>query len=527
MTKVCTEFDMIYLGYSGCDNFSVQPVMKHTSTECTSLWLWFEMNKKMVLENSSHVFEKEMERVGDLVMQGQSFTEIPRGMESLSTCEILTERSNALRLRGNISTIMHNADSESIMQRTGTSRDPPIPKWTQSISSLSAIRCAASLFSKANDFDRSIQLLEEARDKVNASKDETIESAFIQRDLATQYANSSIASGYQQALDCNERALEIFKKLDERSRVIEVQLNVINILRRMRRFDEAHDLINTLKQEFESSSDKSSDLKAKARLGLMEGLILGMGHHDSESKALALSILKDATDIADTGGFVSLQAATLNASGLVKYQSANESIEMLESGAKDLTSAFRLNIYIGDARACFQQMRNLGLIHVKLSRLLSNKSDLLEQAITNFRRGEKFLFRLSRQRVIGELLEIRFRLGETLVEAKKYEEAESILVVVHEQRVKLGDWHNEARTLELLLKASSCTQDLIARAVKIKNIYEDAKTNTERQSRFNAQPITVTNGKSILTFASDATKTTDAHLSQELMKLRDDFFRKI
>ena len=523
LTQVCTDFDMIYLGYSGCDNFSVQPVMRHTLTECTSLWLWFEMNKNMVLENSSQVFETEMERVGTLVMEGKSFTEIPRGMESLSTCEILTERSNALRLRGNVSTIMHNAASESIVKRTGTFGDPPVPEWTHNISRLSAIRCAASLFSKANNADRSIKLLEEARNIVNDNKDETVESALILRDLATQYANSSIASGYQKALDCNEIALATFTKLDSRSHIKEVQLNVINVLRRMRRFDEASHLINSLKQELESLSDEAIDHKVKVRLGLMEGLILGLVRRDSKSRASALPILKHAADMADKEGFVSLQAATLNASGLVKYQTANDSIELLESGAEDLQAAFRLNIYIGDAKACFQQMRNSGLIYLKLSRLLQNP-DLLEQAITNFRRGEKFLFRLSRQRIIGELLEIRFRLGEALVEAKKYEEADSILVSVREQRVKLGDWHNEARTLELLLKTSSCTENVIDRANKIKNIYEDAKTNKEKQKRFNVQPITVTNAKSILTSASDAAKTKDETLSLELLELRDNLF---
>ena len=203
---------------------------------------------------------------------------------------------------------------------------------------------------------------------------------------------------------------------------------------------------------------------------------------------------------------------------------AGNSIEILQSGAKDLNAAFRLNIYIGDARSCFQEMRNLGLIHAKLSRLM-DAPELLEQAIEEFKKGEKFLFRLSNNRIMGELLEIRFRIGESLVQAERYDEAESILSKVREKRVEQGDWHNEARTLELLVKcAAGGSTGLIERASRIKDIYEDALTNKTKNERFKKQPITSTNGRQILQTASEQVKLEDSVLSTELQNLSIELF---
>jgi len=299
-------------------------------------------------------------------------------------------------------------------------------------------------------------------------------------------------------------------------------LDKVNVLRRTRRFDEADELLEKLDILIHENESEKSILKIKVRKRLMKGLILGMGRRDKESREKALVVLKEAVDLND--GFVGLQAAVLNASGLIKYQTAGNSIDILKSGAEDLNAAFRLNIYIGDARSCFQQMRNIGLIHSKLSRL-EGKPELLEKAIQEFRRGEKFLFRLSRSRIMGELLEIRFRLGESLVAASRFSEAQPILSAVRDERVKIADWHNEARTLELLLKcATDDPSELTKRAQQVKDIYEDALTNESKRSRFVKVPITAANGRQILQTASDLVSDVDLTLSIELQQLSNKLF---
>jgi hypothetical protein len=116
-------------------------------------------------------------------------------------------------------------------------------------------------------------------------------------------------------------------------------------------------------------------------------------------------------------------------------------------------------------------------------------------------------------------------LGESLVAAGRFSEAEPILSKVCNERVKLGDWHNEARTLELLLKCVSNDPDeLLKRTLQIKDIYEDAVTNETKRNRFLRVPITASNGKQILRTASELIGGEDASLSMELQKLSNQLF---
>lgn len=519
LREICETYDVVYLGYSGCDNFSVQPVLCHTKSDQTILWMWFEWKEKMDLENSREIYQNDMNEVGNLVSQGKSFNEINRGMETLSTCEILSERQNALRLRGKVSEIMHAcALPDEGIDVEGVDSNGPIPEWTKSISAVDRLRCAARLYSKANSTDEGIKYLEKA-DSLASKKNDKFLKAKMQSELGNEYAKASTSEYYKKALICYDKALKLFDALGNNYKVMDTKLDTVNVLRRTRRFNDAENLL----EEIDTDDDSDpSILKLRIRKGLMKGLILGMGRRDKESRDAAVLILEEVANL--EAGFVGLQAAVLNASGLIKYQMAGNSVEILQSGAKDLEAAFRLNIYVGDARSCFQQMRNIGLIHAKLSRLL-DAPELLEQAIEEFKRGEKFLFRLSRNRIMGELLEIRFRLGESLAAAERVDEARPILSNVREERVKLDDWHNEARTLELLVKCAVDDEaELLTRVRQIQDIYEDAVTNKAKRERFTKVPITAANGKQILQTASNLVMKVEPELSTELQKLSNKLF---
>jgi tetratricopeptide (TPR) repeat protein len=519
--QVCKKYDMVYLGYSGCDNFSVQPILCNTESDQITLWMWYEWREHMVLENSKEVYEEEMKRIGTLVSEGKSFNDINRGMETLSTCEILTTK-NSLRLRGKVSEIMHACalPNDDVIAEA-VKAEGPVPEWTKSISDVDRVRCAANLYSKASCTDEGIQFLEKASNLASKKVDKYLKAQIFQ-ELGGEYSKASTSESYEKALVSFDKALQLYDDMGNINRAMETKLDKVNVYRRTRRFDEAEALLDEIQVSSDDSDLDTHLLKIRIRKGLMKGLILGMGRRDKESREEAIKVLQEVANL--EAGFVGLQAAILNASGLIKYQMAGESTDILESGAKDLESAFRLNIYIGDARSCFQQMRNLGLIHAKLSRILS-EPDLLEKAIEDFKRGEKFLFRLSKNRIMGELLEIRFRLGESLVAAGRFSEAEPILSKVCNERVKLGDWHNEARTLELLLKCVSNDPDeLLKRTLQIKDIYEDAVTNETKRNRFLRVPITASNGKQILHTASELIEGEDASLSMELQKLSNHLF---
>jgi len=115
-----------------------------------------------------------------------------------------------------------------------------------------------------------------------------------------------------------------------------------------------------------------------------------------------------------------------------------------------------------------------------LSRL-QKKPEVLDDAIRYFRRAEQILFGLSRSRIREELLEVRLQLGKALFVAERLEEAEGVLMDVRVHYGRLGDWFNEAQTLELLVKIARNPNDLIQRCEELRVIYDDVKINEAKQ----------------------------------------------
>lgn len=522
LTYICREFDMIYLGYSGCDCNSVLPVLCDVATNHTTLWLWNEWTRKdAILDNSgSGIYEKELSRVGELlVLEGKSFAEIPRGMETLLVCDILSSRRSAFRCRCDIGWIMHTAVPDNRVIRHNR-KEAPTTTWLQYIPNVTGIRCAARLYSILGRLDMSIALLIEAN---NLSSTPSRQKALILKELGNQYVNVHLSSSYENGLKCLEESRTIFNDLGDHENLLDTQLDIADTLRRMMHLDEANELLLMLKEIFAMCEHEAFIQKAMIRHGLIQGLILGIGRADIYSKNNAIIILDETADTAAEKGFVSLHAAILNASCLIKYQISGQSVERLESVAIDLDTAVHLNLIIGDYRSSFRQLRVLGIVKMDLMRL-TREEELVNEGIKSFRHAEKILFRLSQSQVLGELLEIRFLLGEALVKAKHLEEAEQILLDVQKHRIRLRDWYNEALTLELLVKTAKNSNDLIERCMKIKAIYEDAKTNQKTKKRFKIEPHILNRGRYILRTAANLVRAENEELAIELQKLMVDAF---
>jgi len=538
LTYICRKFDMIYLGYSGCDSFSVLPVLCDVATSHATLWLWhdgFTRRSPILDKPETNAYETEQRRIGELlVFEGKSFDEIPRGMESLSTCEILSARQCAFRCRGDISWIMYSAVPEHRV-RPRSMIHGPTPAWVHDISVVAGIRCAARLYAMLGRLDMAISLLIEAD---RCCTDER-EKALILKELGNQYVNKHLSASYEKALKCLEEAKTIFHELGDYEKLLDTQLDIADILRQMMHLDQADEILLILEDIFEQCGNEAFVQKAMVRHGLIKGLILGIGRADFYSKDLSVVLLDEIGQTAADMGFVSLHAAILNASCLIKYQMAGQSVERLESVAIDLETAVHLNLIIGDYRSSFQQLRIVGVVKMDLFRLKKDE-EMINEGIRNFRRAEKILFRLSRNQILGELLEIRFRLGDALIKlaehlerdalnlflskAEHLEEAERILLDVQIQYIRLKDWHNEALTLELLVKTESNPNDLTERCMKIKAIYEDAKTNEKIKARLKIEPHIRNRGRYILRTAANKVRAQNEELAIELQKLMVDAF---
>jgi len=521
LTHICREYDMIYLGYSGCDNFSVHHVLRDVQTNRTTLWLWNEWPRtKMILESSKSIYENEQKHIAKLVTEGKSFAQIPRGMETLSTCEILSNRQSAFRFRGDIRSIVTEAAPDE-SRKPENMRIGPVPPWVRNIPVGDAMRCAARLYSISGRLDMAISLLEDAKSHPDVTD---IQKALILKDLGNQYANVVQSPSYEKALQCLEDSKVISNSLDDYETLLDTQLDIADILRRMQHLDEAEEIIHIVQGFFAGCQPKTYVEKGLIRLALIKGLIAGVGRTDAAAKISSILILEKAAQDAVKNGFVSLQAAVLNASSLIKYQNAGDNATSLELIAKDIDKAYRLNIIIGDSRSCFRLARILGLIWLELSHL-KKMAELTDPAIQYFRRAEKFLLRLSGSQFIRELLEIRLLLGKALVAGQYFKEAEEILLDVQKHHARLGDWYSEVQTLELLVKAASNSDNLIKRCEQIRDIYEDVKNNETKKELFEMDPNSVKKGRYILREAANYVRKNDDDLAMVLQKLMVEAFK--
>jgi len=225
-------------------------------------------------------------------------------------------------------------------------------------------------------------------------------------------------------------------------------------------------------------------------------LITGLGDVDKKIKIKIDPIedLKIARKIASQNGFVDLEAEVLNSMGLILRLDKSKSDE----AEKVLLDAIQLNIYIGNDRRCFAQLRNLGLIY-------GQKEDR-KRAYECYTSAETYLAKLNN--VKGDFLEARFRQGESLVRLGENEKAVKILEDLLNQRKELNDWHNSARTIELLIEAT-WNKNAVLLIREIVELYEDVFNDEEKLDKMKKLKIRATNAVGILNTAKEKLKSVE------------------
>ncbi|MFA4846531.1 MAG: SIR2 family protein, partial [Patescibacteria group bacterium] len=85
--------DSCFLGYSGCDHFSVQPILRNTPSRRSVYWLWFDKDQTSPRwETDTQTFVQMQQEIEEKIAKGESYSKIAqgRGWEKLSVAEILS-----------------------------------------------------------------------------------------------------------------------------------------------------------------------------------------------------------------------------------------------------------------------------------------------------------------------------------------------------------------------------------------------------------------------------------------------------
>ena len=265
------------------------------------------------------------------------------------------------------------------------------PTWVQNVSEFQKYLMAARLYKKAGQKTDCLESAEKGLKCLNKDDSKTSEADLILL-VAEIEMEKSTPTSCEKAIELYEKCISAYQDSANVSGQNECAIEIVNVLRRNRRFEEAIVKLDELETKIQDAEHYESLNKHLIRIKLMRGLILAFsGNKATEDKQKAVEILKQAVEKCGTSGFVLLESSCLNSLGLVLFQVSGESLDMLQQAEKYLFDALNLNVYCGQTRSCFQQYRNLGLVHAKMASMNPDPEMKVVKFIFNMKILTKFM----------------------------------------------------------------------------------------------------------------------------------------
>ena len=226
---------------------------------------------------------------------------------------------------------------------------------------------ACRLFKLANMYDKVAVNSQSVLDLAGEDKKTLAEVKYLLADIQMEKSTSDASAAAKNYL---QEAASLFGEINDECGVNDCKIGIVNVKRRQREFKEALKDLDDLEIRLEQSVTYEGLKKHFIEVFFQRGLILGMcGDKSIERKGKGAALLKSGLDFATRNGYPLKKAACLNALGLIFFQESDKSESKLLEAEECLEQALELNIFCGSTRSCYQQYRNLGLIHAKLATL--------------------------------------------------------------------------------------------------------------------------------------------------------------
>jgi len=533
------KFDFCFMGYSCQDDFSVTPVLMNTESEMNIFWLKYAGSTidEPISDRSIIQRQKEAE---DSKSPGEE-----RDWETVNVNNFLLKRDKAFKFIGDSSRFVEDIMCPAFGIDVGitTSAEPAegqdeeYVRWAARIPGYKRNLIAGRLYQSLYDLKKASNFYEQAAN----STDEDEEKAIAQRRLGQIYLIPSTQDG-------DERAIEVFQEainaLDDPYKTACAKTDLSNAIRRRKRFPEAMNQIEEAKQMFENilaSNGNEEDNLAYARCLNILGLIhysLGSGNKSEESLETGLDICGKSRRLKEKFGDVDGVAESDNALGLILMEQAilpgtskRDAIRLLNSAIENLEAVINTRVRIGNSRGCFQPCRNLGIAHTRLANLADSRDEkerYTRLVRKDYENGMSYLSRIRPEPPPGEILECQFRIGELDVQLGEMEDAVRRLEPVELKRREPKEWHNRARTLDLLREAHADTEQKKRSGSEILSIYSDVLVSKEKVQEIRATGIKLTNAKDILQRTSETFESIGLpKRADEALQIREELIKKV
>lgn len=532
------RFDFCFIGYGCQDDFSVTPVLLNTESDRNIFWLKYAgstidepISDKSILQRQKEAEESKA--------PGEK-----RDWETINVNNFLLKRDKAFKFIGDSSRFLEDImcpalgiDISPVTSAGSTEEDEEYIRWVAGISNCKHNLIAGRLYQSLYDLEKANHFYEQA-DR-SATGDE--ERAIAQRRLGQIYLIPSTQDG-------DEKAIEVFQKaidaLDDPFETACTKTDLSNAIRRRKRFPEAMNQIEESRQIFENilASDGNEEHNlAYARCLNILGLVhysLGSGNKSEESLKTGLDFCGKSRRIKERFGDVDGMAESDNASGLILMEQAilpgrskSDAIRLLNSAIESLEGVVNTRVRIGNFRGCFQPCRNLGLAHSRLANLAGSRDEkerYTRLVRKDYENGMSYLNRIRPEPPLGEILECQFRIGELDVQLGEMGDAIRMLEPVELKRREPKEWHNRARTLDLLREAYADTGQKKRTSSEILSIYRDVLVSEKKVQEIKAAGVKLTNAKDILQRAADTFKSiVEPGLEDEALRIREELIKKV
>ena len=468
------NYNFCFIGYSCRDDFDILHALLNAPNPNQKGVLWFKYAKgdigEIIWSKEILLNEKEKEENKPL--------EEEKDWETVNLNEFLLRRENFLKVIGDPGKFIREKYSfldghVSVKADSPNNEDESIEKSSQEISKYLKNLIAGRLYLCLEKFDNARDYFKRA---IESSEDK-YKKAIAQRWLAQSYYIAE--KGYEEAIKILiEKTLPILEELKDALEIARVKIDVAQFLRRpplnkfreaLKYADEARILLENKKEEIIKKKDVEEYELEYARCLNILGLIYYQGRSTSNplpdiSKAIDLCL--KGRRIREQHGDISAVADSENSIGLFYYEKANylskvgkkeEAIQILNNRSlRYLDEARRKKERVGDYRGLQQIYRNLGLLYDLLSELSTGeeKKKYLDEAARVYDQLANYMRRIKPPE--ERFLEVQYRRAKAYIKLQKHDKVEraiEILTEIIKKREKIGDWHGEARALDVLLQA--------------------------------------------------------------------------
>jgi len=470
------NFDFCVMGYNCLDDSSIYQILKNASTKKGMFWFDYAEKPIEIISAREHL-EDEIKNE-----KSKSFRD--RDRKTLYINNILLKRKFFSKITGNWIEIIQNAYL------------PPVKKKEHSIE-------LPKLCERIDDFKKNIilgRLWEECLSKAEAitcfkeaeNVGEGENKAKAKLSLARVYDRQYGKSMAKIVIEKYQESFEIYEEHGIISEAAQCKIELANFTRRalkdfnkaLKECEDAKKLLKLVEKE-DNEKYKLAYAKCLNCLGLIHYSTLG-SEYTNQCDKLFEENLEYRKQIGDIEG----EAETENAIGLIKRNKEiikrKEDIDIKEinNAIYRLKRALVINESIGDYIGAARNYRNLGLCYTDCINLVENetaKEGYFDLAKKSYESAIASWDIMKGDPPIEDILEYKYRLGELEVNYGEINEGITLLQKVEEQWHKIGDWHNSARSLDLLCKAynsnkytdSKGTKDVKSTIDEIMDIYEN------------------------------------------------------